>query len=243
MDRIGDHMHVKMKNTWRKRFAIIVLLLLVFVVILIAGKKSRAQSLPAFYNDIQAFKKLDEINSPAKGKILFIGSSSFTYWKDVHNYFPENTIINRGFGGSTLVDQIRYQEDIIYPYKPRQIVIYCGENDIASSDTISVETVVGRFKQLFSDIRSRLPKTSVVFVSMKPSPSRWHMQNKVKAANDAIRIFLSAQKRTAYVDVYTPMLKADGRPVPALFLSDSLHMTASGYAIWKEKIAPKLIKK
>src|SRR5690242_21061336 len=66
---------------------------------------------PPFWDDIQAFKKQDSLQMPQQHAILFIGSSSFTKWTDVQNYFPNYTIINRGFGGSSLPDIIRYAED------------------------------------------------------------------------------------------------------------------------------------
>ena len=88
-----------------------------------------------FYNDIRAFKKQDSIQPPPRHAILFVGSSSFTRWTDVQDYFPKHRIINRGFGGSTLQDVIRYAGDIITAYHPKQVVIYCGENDLAASDT------------------------------------------------------------------------------------------------------------
>ena len=118
-----------------------------------------ASNLPPFWNDIQNFKKQDSISFPPKNAILFIGSSSFTLWKDVQQYFPGYTIVNRGFGGSTLLDQLRYADDIIFPYEPKQIVIYCGENDLASSDNIHAADVVQRFKTLFAMIRQNLPQT------------------------------------------------------------------------------------
>ena len=128
-----------------------------------------------FANDIAAFKKQDAVAMPPKNAILFVGSSSFTKWKDVQEYFPKHVILNRGFGGSTLPDVIRYEKDIIFPYQPRQIVIYCGENDVASSDTVTAAMVLQRFKQLFTDIRQQYPKTPVAFISLKPCPSRWQM--------------------------------------------------------------------
>ena len=100
----------------------------------------------AFYNDIQNFKKQDSIQSPPQHAILFVGSSSFTKWTDVQDYFPGTTIINRGFGGSSLPDVIRYAKDIIFPYNPIQVVVYCGDNDFASSDTVSSDLVVSRVK-------------------------------------------------------------------------------------------------
>src|SRR4051795_2499220 len=112
----------------------IILFLLLFANVLTAQQKT------PFWDDIQAFKKQDSIQMPPQHAILFVGSSSFTKWTDVQNYFPDYQIINRGFGGSSLPDIIRYVDDIIFPYYPKEIVIYCGDNDLAASDTVSAQT-------------------------------------------------------------------------------------------------------
>jgi lysophospholipase L1-like esterase len=195
-----------------------------------------------FYDDIVKFQQADSQSKPPAGSILFIGSSSFTFWRDVADYFPGYTIVNRAFGGSTLADLIRYQDFIVYPYEPKQIVIYCGENDFASSDTITVETVVNRFKQLYWDIRLRLPRVPISYVAMKPSPSRRHLLPKFSAANAQIRDFLRKQKRTSFIDVYPAMLQPDGQPIGEIFTKDSLHMNANGYVIWQKIIKPHLKK-
>ncbi|MCC6288056.1 MAG: G-D-S-L family lipolytic protein [Chitinophagaceae bacterium] len=197
---------------------------------------------PPFYNDIQKFKQQDSLNSPAKKSILFIGSSSFTKWTDVKGYFPGYPILNRGFGGSTLSDLIRYVDDIVVPYKPKQVVIYCGENDIASSDTITAETVAQRFVTLFETIRKVYPKVQVDFISMKPSPSRERFLPKLQSANQQIKDYIATQKRAAYIDVYPYMMHEDGHPRKALFVEDMLHMNKSGYAIWQYAILPYLKK-
>src|SRR5436189_4015614 len=123
---------------------------LLLVIFFSVGHNVFAQR-PPFWNDIQTFKKQDSIQMPPQHEILFVGSSSFTKWTDVQNYFPGYTIINRGFGGSSLPDVIRYENDVIFKYKPRQIVIYCGENDLAASDTVTAKMVFDRFKKLFTD--------------------------------------------------------------------------------------------
>ena len=195
-----------------------------------------------FANDIAAFKKQDSISFPPKNAILFVGSSSFTKWTDVQQYFPDYKIINRGFGGSSLPDVIRYEKEIIFPYLPKQIVIYCGENDLAFSDTIKALTVFERFKTLFSDIRNKFPTTPIAYVSLKPSPSRWHLKSKIEEANKLIKQFLKKKKKTAFIDVYHKMLGPDGTPVPDIFIQDKLHMNAKGYAIWQKEIQPYLLK-
>lgn len=197
---------------------------------------------PAFWNDIQSFKQRDSAVVPPRNAILFIGSSSFTMWKDVQQDFPGYTIINRGFGGSTLLDQLRYVRDIVYPYHPKQIIVYCGENDLAAADTTTGEDVADRFKELFQQIRKKFPKVQVTYVSMKPSPSRQMLLPKMIRGNELIKKFLATKKRTGYIDVYKEMIDDEGKPRADIFLDDNLHMNEQGYAIWRRVIAPHLLK-
>lgn len=195
-----------------------------------------------FINDITAFKKQDSVAFPPKNAILFVGSSSFTKWKDVQDYFPGHTIINRGFGGSVLNDVIRYESDIIFPYQPKQIVIYCGENDVASSDTVTGKVVLERFTRLFTDIRTQFPKTSIAFISLKPAPSRWKMKDRMVEANTLIKKYLKKKRHAKFINVWDSMLGPDGKPIPDIFIEDNLHMNAKGYAIWQAIIEPYLLK-
>jgi lysophospholipase L1-like esterase len=201
-----------------------------------------AQNPPAFWQEIVAFKKKDSIQVAPSNAILFVGSSSFAMWRDVNNYFPGYKIINRGFGGSILPDVIRYSYDIILPYQPKQVVVYCGENDLATADSVSAMEVSNRFKTLFGIIRTNLPKANICFISMKPSPSRAILQNKMKAANTLIKQFIAKQKNAAFIDIYGAMLDTNGQMRPELFLNDQLHMKPEGYAIWQKAILPYLIK-
>jgi len=192
---------------------------------------------PLFWNDIQNFKKQDSVSFPPRNAILLIGSSSFTKWTDVQDYFPGYTIVNRGFGGSTLLDEIFYVNDIVFPYQPKQIIIYCGENDLASSDTVTAAMVSDRFKQLFQMIRNKT-EAPIAYISMKPSPSRRHLFTKMREGNQLIKDFLATQKNTAFIDVHQKMLDSTGEPMPEIFLDDSLHMNSKGYTIWKKEMEP-----
>ena len=119
-----------------------------FLFVFLAYSNAYTQQQPPFYDEIEHFKKLDSAQFPPKNAILFVGSSSIRKWEDVQSYFPDETVINRGFGGSELTDAIRYANDIIIPYHPREIVIYSGENDLAYSDTITPVIVLKRFETL-----------------------------------------------------------------------------------------------
>ena len=196
-----------------------------------------------FQDEIDVFIKNDSIAMPAANSILFVGSSSFNYWKDISNYFPGYPIINRGFGGSSLTDIIHFNQETILKYKPKQIYIYCGENDIAASDTITPQIVFERFKTLHSIIRTHLGiKIPVLYVSIKPSVARWSMEEKFVAANTLIRNFINKQKHTQFLDVHSAMLDSNGMVYKDIFIADMLHMNSKGYAIWQKIIAPTLVK-
>jgi lysophospholipase L1-like esterase len=202
-----------------------------------------AQNLkPAFWHDIQNFRQQDSVQVPPTHPILFVGSSSFTKWTDIQNYFPGYAVLNRGFGGSTLTDLLRYEEDVIFKYDPKQIVIYCGENDLAASDTVTAAMVADRFKKLFSEIRTVYPKVPIVFISLKPSPSRWYMKDRAMTANDMIGKYLKKEKNAQFVSVWKAMLGPDGKPMPDIFIEDNLHMNAKGYEIWQKILEPYLMK-
>lgn len=217
-------------------------LLLIVLLVPVLSFTARSQGDIPFWKEVQALKQKDSLSFPAPGQVLFIGSSSFTMWKDAQVYFPFHKILNRAFGGSTLLDMIRYRYEVVYPYQPKQIVLYCGENDFASSDTVTVPMVVERFRTFYTLMRARYPKVPFLYVSMKPSPSRVHLLSKYREANQLIAAFLKKEKNTAYADVYSKMVHADGSPMEHIFIKDRLHMNAEGYAIWKEVLTPLLIK-
>ena len=217
--------------------------LFVFVLFLgiLSATAQTVSSIP-FQAEIDVFIKKDSIAMPAANSILFVGSSSFNYWKDISNYFPGYPIINRGFGGSSLTDIIHFNQETILKYKPKQIYIYCGENDIAASDTITPQIVFERFKTLHSIIRTHLGNNiPVMYVSIKPSVARWSMEDKFVTANSLIRNFINKQKQTQFLDVHAAMLDSNGEVFKDIFIADKLHMNAKGYAIWQKIIAPTLV--
>lgn len=200
------------------------------------------EKIPAFYEDVQKFVQADLAAPPAEGQILFVGSSSFTNWKNVGERFPGRPILNRAFGGSTLLHMIHYLEQVVSPYQAKQIVMYCGENDLAADPKVDGREVYHRFRRFFRAVKRVQPRVPFVYVAMKPSPSRWHLFAKMSDGNRRIKAYLQKWRRTAFVDVVPLMLGPDGKPRPEIFLDDKLHMNAAGYDIWQKALAPVLLK-
>ncbi|OWK73762.1 G-D-S-L family lipolytic protein [Flavobacteriaceae bacterium JJC] len=199
-----------------------------------------AQNKPAFWDDIQHFKQLNKENPPPKNAVLLVGSSSFTMWKDVDAYFPEKVIVNRGFGGSSLYDLNFYSEELLKPYSPKQIIIYCGENDFAGNEKLKPREVFNRFKHFYAEIRKYYPEVPVAYVSIKLSPSRENLWPKFIETNSLIRKFMQRKENAEYIDITKAMTGPDGKIRKDLFLEDMLHMKPEGYQIWKKVMEPYL---
>lgn len=209
-----------------------VVLLMLFALAFSQEKK------PMFWQDIQEFKKKDQQTPPQKDAILLIGSSSFTKWQDVSDYFPGKTIINRGFGGSRLIDLNYFSEDLLSPYQPKQIIVYCGENDFADDKNLKADVVVERFKTFYQKIRAKFPNIEVDYISIKYSPSREHLWPQMKEANKKIKKFMKKEKNAEFIDITKVMNDSKGNIRKDIFVEDMLHMTPEGYRLWTSVMNP-----
>lgn len=186
--------------------------------------------------EIAQFEAADRASPPPQGAVLFVGSSSVRLWPNLAADFPAVAVVQRGFGGSELDDVVHHAPRIVLPYRPRLIVLYAGDNDLASGKT--PETVLQDYKAFVGVVRRELPETRIVFVSIKPSEARWALVDKMRAANALVRDYTTTDSQLYYVDTFTPMLGSDGLPRAELFLEDRLHMNAAGYALWRRLIEP-----
>jgi len=182
----------------------------------------------------------DFINSESKVNkkelILFTGSSSIGMWKDLKSDFPKHNVLNRGFGGSHMSDLYYLAKPVILNYNPSRIFIYEGDNDIGSGKT--PEEVLQVAERLISFLRSQLPAdVKIIFISAKPSVSRWHLKEKYEDFNHKLKQWTTTRKNVLYADVWSPMLDSNGEVQKDLFLDDNLHMNRKGYDIWKSVIS------
>lgn len=186
---------------------------------------------------IRAFEVKDRKQAPAKGGIVFVGSSSIVLW-DLQKSFPGLDAINRGFGGSQLADSVRYANRIVIPYEPRTVVLYAGDNDLASGKT--PQQVFDDYRRFVAAIHAALTKTRIIYVAIKPCKARWKLIDRVRTANRLIADFAAKDPRLVFIDVEKTMLGAGGKPRPELFLPDGLHLNAEGYRLWASLVGPHL---
>jgi lysophospholipase L1-like esterase len=180
--------------------------------------------------EIAAFEKSDRENPPPKHGIVFVGSSSIRKWTSLAQDFPHHHVLNRGFGGSQMIDSAYFVDRIVLPYDPRFIVVYAGGNDINAKKT--PEQVVAAFKDFVAKVRAKQPNVPIAYISIAGNPKRWTQVEKVKEANALIEAFTKEQPGLKYIDVFHEMLGPDGLPRPEIFSEDRLHMNPEGYKLW-----------
>lgn len=198
--------------------------------------RGQQKHLDRFEQEIQAFEASDKTSMPPQNAVLFVGSSSIRMWNTLEKDFAPLPVINRGFGGSTIPEVAYYANRIIYKYKPGLIVFYCGDNDLASDDPPAL--VFQNFKKFIGETEKNLKDTPIVFISAKPSPSRWNMWRNYQQFNSMVEQFAQSWPTLRYVDISTTLLDANGAPDPALFTEDKLHMNSKGYDRWAAMLKP-----
>ena len=200
-----------------------------------AGKSADAAQ---WEQAIRAFESADTAAPPPKGGIVFIGSSSIRMWTSLATDFPGMPVINRGFGGSQLPEVTAYVDRIVTPYQPRQVIVYCGGNDINAGR--SAGDILADFQALVRAIHAAHPVARVAYISIAPNPARWSQIGTVKATNQVVKEWIATDPRLTFIDVFAAMLGPDGQAKPDIFLADRLHMNAKGYAIWRAVVGPHL---
>lgn len=213
-------------------------LLLVPLFSLLAGQGfAQEQGPERWETSIQKFETQDKEMMPEKGGILFVGSSSVAIWRDVADYYPDYNIINRGFGGSQFSDLLYYADRVIYPYQPKKVFVYEGDNDVSAGD--SPKSILKEAKRLRKMIAKNLGKeVIVIFISPKPSVARWNLKTTYEETNALLAKYAAKKKNTEYADVWTPALDENGKVFEHIFLKDNLHMNKAGYEIWKKALLP-----
>jgi lysophospholipase L1-like esterase len=197
---------------------------------------ARDTGISKWESEIKAFEKNDLLRPPPTNAILFLGSSSIRKWTTLAQDFPGKQVINRGFGGSHIADSTALADRIVFPYKPRLIVFYAGDNDLAAGKP--VDKVVADYRAFVQKIHEHLPETRIAYISIKPCPLRWRLVDKVRAANQQIAAM--KDDKLDFIDVYSAMIGPDGKPPKDLFLADGLHPSAKCYQLWASLIRPHL---
>lgn len=219
------------------------LIALLATVCVLATQPAEAQTWPPavsrWQSALATFAAADRERPPGQDGVLFVGSSTIRLWSRLAEDFSHHpVVINRGFGGSTLADCQAHARQLVVPYRPRHVLVYAGENDLAEGRTPL--QVRDSFEAFVKVVRAELPGSRISYISVKPSPLRVALLNKVRETNALIAEYVATVPNAEYIDTFTPMLDASGLPRAEFFRADMLHLNDAGYRLWQTVIGAHL---
>uniref|UniRef100_UPI0040474BDF GDSL-type esterase/lipase family protein n=2 Tax=Roseivirga sp. TaxID=1964215 RepID=UPI0040474BDF len=209
------------------------------ILFLVIALAAFAQDPTRFAEEVKKFENTAS-NYPEANRIVFTGSSSIRLWVDFKSYFPNHNVINTGFGGSETSDLIHYKGLLINQFKPQQVFIYEGDNDLNSGK--SPIQIVSDLTALVSNLLENENIESIVIIAPKPSIARAALRTEYEKMNKVIQATTELSSKVQYADIWPPMLNSDGSLKKELFIEDGLHMNKKGYDLWFKVIEPLLIK-
>lgn len=185
-----------------------------------------------FDEDIAAF---NELRIPESDQLsVFTGSSSIRFWETLDSDCSNMRVLNTGFGGSQMSDLLFFLDQTVLRFDPLRVYIYEGDNDIATDH--DPDDILETAKQITKRIWEANSGTEIYFISAKPSPARWSYKQQYLSFNAKLKDYCDSHEQLYYIDVWDIMLGDDGRPLPEIFIADSLHMNSKGYALWKSAL-------
>lgn len=203
---------------------------LIFTFLLTAGTSAQD---PHRFDE--AIEKFAELAFPEGTELsVFTGSSSIRFWEDLEMDCEGAQVVNTGFGGSQMTDLLYFLDETVLRFNASKVYIYEGDNDIAEGK--DPKDILKSSKEVTEKILEKKPDTKIYFISAKPSPSRWAYKEEYIAFNSLLKNYCENEPQLTFLDVWNPMLNDRGRPIPTIFVEDSLHMNRLGYLLWKEII-------
>lgn len=190
--------------------------------------------------EIAAYEASDRTNPPPKHCLLFTGSSTIRRWTTLAQDYPNQPVINRGVGGSEVVDITHFADRIVFPYEPKMIFFRCGGNDIFAGK--SPEETFADFKEFVGLVHSKLPGTEIVFISQNPTNARLSQNDKEQAYNKMVKEFVKQTPHMQYCEMTDLVLDKDGKVRSELFVADKLHFNEAGNKLMAERVRPFLPK-
>ncbi|MEY4918311.1 MAG: hypothetical protein RL616_2224 [Verrucomicrobiota bacterium] len=206
--------------------------------LVVVSAQTNSHNFVRWENEISTYERSDATNPPPKGCFVFIGSSTIARWKTIAEDFPGVPVVNRGFGGSEIMDATHFAARVVVPYAPKKVFLRAGGNDLAAGK--SAEEVFTNFTAFAETVHAALPSAEIIYISQSPSLARWKQHEAEKTLNTLAAAYVQEKPWMKYIETYDIVFGADGMPRAELFVADKLHFNAEGYKLLAERVRPLL---
>ncbi|HEY1077110.1 MAG TPA: GDSL-type esterase/lipase family protein [Fontimonas sp.] len=182
----------------------------------------------------QSFRTgIDVAAVPGCGGTVFLGDS-LTHMARWELLFPTVAVRNCGIGGDRSDDLLTRMEPVIR-MRPTKLFLLIGTNDLAGGFT--VDEIATNVATLLDELHRALPQCRLHLQSVLPRQRKFAAR--IAALNERYRK-LAAERGIAFIDLYPQFDDGSGELRKELTY-DRLHLTGSGYGVWRDAIAPAVL--
>ena len=171
-----------------------------------------------------------------KGEVLFTGSSLMEQFPIDELRMTEEidaVIYNRGVGGFTTDDMLRYMEEMVFATEPRKIFINIGTNDISRPE-YRVEKLMENYGKIIAMIQKRLPGAQLPEGEWAKGMFATRTNENIRLANAEVEK-LAGEMGCHYIDVNEGLADGNGR-LKKEYTVEGIHMYANGYRVVLENL-------
>lgn len=173
---------------------------------------------------------------PIASRAIVMLGDSLTDMGGWNEFFPRNTVLNRGISGDTVYGVMsRLQE--VARHKPKKIFVLVGVNDLFHGEP--VPSVLDRYAEMVKRLLAITPHIylqSVFPINPQGGADMQGLTNaRIVALNAGIQK-IAASNKLPYVDVYSKLVDSRGNLNLSLTF-DGIHVNGRGYDIWRKTIS------
>ena len=227
------------KRVWVILCPILALLLLAGAGLIVYTKLSEGQRKGAYerifrehYNArVALFREENAQFEKGEVEVVFLGDS-LTEGYDLATHYPQYVTVNRGIGGDTTHGVEERLQVSVYDLEPQAVVMLIGANNM--------DTMMENYERILIGLRSNLPNTKIILVSLTSMSGEWGKKNELAKANNVKIRTLADRYGFAYVDLFNALLDPETNEIRAEYTTDGGHQTALGYEVFTATITPVL---
>ena len=163
--------------------------------------------------------------------IVFIGNSITNMNEWWETFSSNHNVKNRGVSGA-ITDEALANIEAVAVGKPAKVFFMLGTNDLGTAGINNTEHVLNNMILMVDRLQKVSPNTQIYIQSILPSTVGLRTLEIQQATNEALKE-LCQEKGLTYIDLWDDLLSLTTSSTHTL---DNLHLKASGYQIWAEKI-------
>ena len=183
-------------------------------------------------NKMTQYQQENEKYGDYEVEVAFLGDS-LTDGYDLQTYYPQYITANRGIGGDTTFDLEGRLQVSVYDLKPQVVVMLIGANN--------PETMRENYEDILIGLKTNLPETKVVLLSMTAMGGEvWGVKNPQAAYNNVSIRLLAEKYGYTFVDLFSPLYDVSIGEVYDGYTTDGGHFTPKGYTVITSILTPVL---